>query len=86
MTEYDWDVDCLMTEQIARAKPGKKAANSIAPKLNELDMSGANYTRANFANLHKGAIYHGTMTTSHNAAKTFNLMSPSDQFRDFSKQ
>ena len=44
LTDYDWDVDCLMTEQIARAQPGKKAPNAIAPKLNELDLSGANFT------------------------------------------
>ena len=36
LTDYDWEKDCLMTEQIARAKPGKKAPNAIAAKTNEL--------------------------------------------------
>ena len=39
LTDYDWEVDCYMTEQIPRAKPGKKPQNTIAPKLNELDIS-----------------------------------------------
>lgn len=63
LTEYEWDVDCLMTEQINRPKPGKKAPNAIAPKLNDIDMAGTNYMRANFSNLHRGAFYTTTNVT-----------------------
>lgn len=59
LTEYDWHKDCLMTEQIPRAKPGKKAPNPIAMKTSDLDMSGEDYQRANFNNLHRGALYLG---------------------------
>ena len=60
LTEYDWHKDCLMTEQIARAKPGKPKPNPIAAKANDLDMSNENYGKANFNNLHRGALYLGS--------------------------
>ena len=70
-TDYDWDVDCLMTEQIARAKPGKKAPNEIAPKLNEVNYIGINYEKSNFANLHRTVPFLGRAIIN----KTYNSSS-----------
>jgi len=55
LTEYDWDQDCLMTEQVPKTILGKKSPQPVAEKLNYIDMSGANFSQGNFAQLHKTA-------------------------------
>ena len=69
-----------MTEQIARAKPGKPKPNPIAVKANDLDMSNENYGKANFNNLHRGALYLGA---THSAGFGMKGQEP---FRNLAKQ
>ena len=52
LTDYDWEADCLMTEQVPKAKIGKKAPGPVSQKLNEIDMSKVNFAKANFSLLH----------------------------------
>ena len=43
MTDYNWEQDCLMTEQIPRAQLGKKPPNPITEKNTQIDMKVSNY-------------------------------------------
>ena len=52
LTEYDWEKDCLMTEQLHRAVLGKKAPNKVIPKLSEITLDTSNLRENNFGMLH----------------------------------
>ena len=56
-TEYDWESDCLMTEQEPRAILGKISPQPVAQKLNHINMTGTNFAHGNFSLLHKSAQY-----------------------------
>ena len=60
LTDYDWDVDCFMTEQVPKTILGKKSPGPIADKLNHMNMTGVSFTQANFSLLHSGAQYPAT--------------------------
>lgn len=64
LTDYDWEVDCLMTEQIPRPRLGKKAVNPITKKLGEIDMTGVDFARHNFGNLHQKTHFPGSVAAS----------------------
>lgn len=57
LTEYDWDVDCFMTEQIPKLILGKKSPQTVTEKLNQMDMTQVDFGTANFSLLHKSAQY-----------------------------
>ena len=44
LTDYDWDVDCFMTEQVPKVILGKKSPGPIADKLNQLNMTGVDFS------------------------------------------
>ena len=44
-----------MTEQVPKAKIGKKAPGPITAKLNNINMTGVNFAKGNFGQLHEQA-------------------------------
>ena len=92
LTDYDWEKDCLMTEQIPRAVLGKKAPNKVIPKLNELSFDNETFRENNFGILHQTAQYPSHSSSkngngNNNSLRAFNmtLQGPFEKFEKFDK-
>ena len=59
MTAYDWDTECMMTEQPPKAILGKISPQPVAEKLTKIDMKGVDFAQSNFSLIHRAAQYPG---------------------------
>ena len=57
LTDYDWEADCLMTEQMPKTILGRKHPQPVAEKLNQMNMTSINFSESNFGILHRGPQY-----------------------------
>ena len=57
LTDYDWEAECLMTEQMPKQVMGRRPQPPMTQKLNKIDMSNVNFSEANFSLLHKTPQY-----------------------------
>ena len=57
LTDYDWAKECFMTEQLPRARLGKRAPQPVAKKLTHISHDQGKVHEANFSLLHRNQLY-----------------------------